>query len=697
MPKPTAVERVVNGLSNKELRSIRRCARDKGVNKYLKPYIQKSRIIAQTIHPFMAIERMFYAGVPDTAKLEEEEEEEEPEKAEADNQEYTEDEVRAFKSIMKLERGFSLIVDVCSTDAGSFLGLIHLITEASGQSRGDDTSKLKTAILEYLYENPREGSKFKFDYEIEQLLSADHKNIRGFNHLDTADLLCPLSMRDEFERDPVAWTSKVIDGDIPIMDDEFPTFMYESGTEYNPDDLLMGFLRSDLLARVFRHIFTGPSTAFCPTNSPNKSKAKIFGLTKVTGEMIAYTCTYLALSSASKWKHFVDLFNLDDFYDSIIGLINENINSQWGKELLEWWGAQIPGLRSPMKKKKKQIARSDCRKKGPSQAELMQAQLRERELQLAQKERELEERERQLKQRNYRPRTPTPPRIPRQSTPHHFQANNIRPSNKQARSTFEDDENDDTESEQEGGSEDEGRPEGEDEMVGDSSSEAESQMEDEDDSRHIIQKGTTARRVNDRQADDEMEVDDEVDELINEYSHESKKFDAEKAKVLENLKASKAQSKEGRRAEKEGRHAEKEVRHLRRKVDALRGRVNALRRKIETRRWNPSRRRRRRSHTGQLLLRPRRLLMGNRRGISMPWTQSLQPGPPNRVIRGHHRNGSWTTPTSLNWHLQIVSGRQRVKVLRRRSGAISALTFNESRWFVCIIPSLLFCSIFISN
>ncbi|KAF8903675.1 hypothetical protein CPB84DRAFT_1823794 [Gymnopilus junonius] len=314
---------------------------------------------------------------------------------------------------------------------------------------------------------------------------------------------------------------------------------------------------------------------------------------------------------------------------------------------------QIPGLRSPKKKKKKQIARSDCRKKGPSQAELMQAQLCERELQLAQKERELEERERQLKQRNYRPCTPTPPRIPRQLTPHHFQANNIRPLNKQARGTFEDDENDDTESEQEGGSEDEGRPEGEDKMVGDSSSEAESQMEDEDDSRHIIQKGTTARRVNDRRADDEMEVDDEVDELINEYSHESKKFDAKKAKVLENLKASKAQSKEGRRAEKEGRHSEKEVQHAEKEGQRAEREGQRAEKENRNKEMESQSAKKAKITHGAASAPSAKVTKGNRRGISMPWTQSLQPGPPNRVIRSSSKR-VLDDATSLNWHLQIA-------------------------------------------
>lgn len=62
---------------------------------------------------------------------------------------------------------------------------------------------MKGAIVELLYEDPKVGSRFQADYEIERLLGSNRKGARGFYHLDTADLLCPLSMKNEFEDDPV--------------------------------------------------------------------------------------------------------------------------------------------------------------------------------------------------------------------------------------------------------------------------------------------------------------------------------------------------------------------------------------------------------------------------------------------------------------------------------------------------------------
>ncbi|KAF8907700.1 hypothetical protein CPB84DRAFT_1744602 [Gymnopilus junonius] len=211
---------------------------------------------------------------------------------------------------------------------------------------------------------------------------------------------------------------------------------------------------------------------------------------------------------------------------------------QWGKELLE---CQIPGLHPPQQKKKC-IAHSNCSKKGPSQAELMQAQLHEREQQLAQKEHELEEREHWLKQPTGQHCMPTPPQNPCQSTPCHSHENSERHSTKL---------------------------EGEDEIEDGGWSEGEGEMEDEEDSHHAIQKDVRVWKVIKRRADDEMEVNDEAEELIGEYRCELKKFEIEKAKALEHPKASRAQAKEGGHAEKDNRSNEVESQSVKKKKEVI--------------------------------------------------------------------------------------------------------------------------------
>lgn len=81
---------------------------------------------------------------------------------------------------------------------------------------------------------------------------------------------------------------RVADGKIKITDEDFPTFLYEYETAYDEQNEDIGLFRGFLLVRVFRHIFTGPTSAMDPKTKPNKSKAKKFRLTKVTGRMIAY-------------------------------------------------------------------------------------------------------------------------------------------------------------------------------------------------------------------------------------------------------------------------------------------------------------------------------------------------------------------------------------------------------------------------
>jgi hypothetical protein len=119
---------------------------------------------------------------------------------------------------MRLERGFGLIISACKDDTRIFLALInkasaHICTififydtlklsEAASASQSDDTTKLKSAILTYIHEDPAYGSRFRDDYEFGLLVPGDPKDKRGFKHLDTAVHICPVRLKDDFEKDP---------------------------------------------------------------------------------------------------------------------------------------------------------------------------------------------------------------------------------------------------------------------------------------------------------------------------------------------------------------------------------------------------------------------------------------------------------------------------------------------------------------
>jgi len=132
---------------------------------------------------------------------------------------YTEEEMKAFSSIMKLERGFRTIISACSGDVRHLLALINKVgtyiynplfssqcflkvSSAASGLRSDDTTKLKSAILSFLHEDPKHGSKYAADYEVEILVASDAKDVRGFRHIDTAAHLCPLRLKADFDEDP---------------------------------------------------------------------------------------------------------------------------------------------------------------------------------------------------------------------------------------------------------------------------------------------------------------------------------------------------------------------------------------------------------------------------------------------------------------------------------------------------------------
>jgi hypothetical protein len=148
---------------------------------------------------------------------------------------------------------------------------------------------------------------------------------------------------------------RVEDGSIKITDEDFPSFLYESETYYDADNEDIGLFRGYLLVRVYRHIFTGPSSAMRPAAKVNKTKAKKFKLTEVTGRTIAYASVqvchlqlsshflfnyfqaYIALSSMSQWGSSDNLFNLQLFYDAIVEMFERDPNDSWVIETLQWW------------------------------------------------------------------------------------------------------------------------------------------------------------------------------------------------------------------------------------------------------------------------------------------------------------------------------------------------------------------------
>ena len=93
---------------------------------------------SQSIHPYVSIQRVFYAGVPEAA-----DEDEDADSDEATDEwvtgyrlrhqltsfsSYTEDETLIFNAIMKLQRNFRAVVDAAATKTDRFLLLIKKVS-----------------------------------------------------------------------------------------------------------------------------------------------------------------------------------------------------------------------------------------------------------------------------------------------------------------------------------------------------------------------------------------------------------------------------------------------------------------------------------------------------------------------------------------------------------------------------------------
>jgi len=103
------------------------------------------------------------------------------------------------------------------------------------------------------------------------------------------------------------------EGRIKIGTGDWPAYLYDENLEYNPEEKDNGLFRGYLLVRVrsylflplianflqvYRHIFTGPATAFIGSSrkGTKASKSKLHGLSSVTPRTIAYAAVQVTSS-----------------------------------------------------------------------------------------------------------------------------------------------------------------------------------------------------------------------------------------------------------------------------------------------------------------------------------------------------------------------------------------------------------------
>ncbi|KAG1817491.1 uncharacterized protein BJ212DRAFT_1270055 [Suillus subaureus] len=116
-------------------------------------------------------------------------------------------------------------------------------------AQGDDTAFLKLAVASWLNKGQPTPNP---------LISSWDKSGHGFYSDLTAELLCPVDFNwaDKSTQEGI----RNYKHDFQVTAHSWPTFMYKDG-RYDHEDSMKGLFKGALLVRMFKHIFTSPSSA----------------------------------------------------------------------------------------------------------------------------------------------------------------------------------------------------------------------------------------------------------------------------------------------------------------------------------------------------------------------------------------------------------------------------------------------------
>ncbi|KAG1730042.1 hypothetical protein EDD22DRAFT_960787 [Suillus occidentalis] len=212
--------------------------------------------------------------------------------------------------------------------AGEEEDVIHigeLLGKGASGARGDDTKTLKSAVLEWLV--PR-------GQVIILPLSRNIKSDRGFNREVTGALLCPAGI--DWSNTETKQSLK--SSETAVRGDQWPIFLY-AGCTYDPEDPWKGLLWNEMLICGFKHIFTSPSSMDKEPKAMRSSNAYLHGMKSVTQGSLAYIATQIrfALSSSSVFSHTNTIMDSENFYHSILDLLEDPDENEKVVDLMTWW------------------------------------------------------------------------------------------------------------------------------------------------------------------------------------------------------------------------------------------------------------------------------------------------------------------------------------------------------------------------
>ncbi|KAG1827512.1 uncharacterized protein BJ212DRAFT_1294763 [Suillus subaureus] len=220
--------------------------------------------------------------------------------------------------------------------------MLEMLRQGADGACGDDTSKLKTLVSEWV------NRKFK------PLPPVDHddKHLHGFAH-DLTRVRTGIQHRSD---------------SYVITDLSFPAFLYDKYTT-NPNDLEEGLFKGKLLIQSYKAVFTSPSSAKDIEGDGNsadvisnnqqvkkslsgikakKHIAQIIHMDKVTPCSITYIACQVrfTLSSVTSWQSMDGDFDYLQFWQSIMDFFERAPGQEVHcrvERLLEWWTRKVFG------------------------------------------------------------------------------------------------------------------------------------------------------------------------------------------------------------------------------------------------------------------------------------------------------------------------------------------------------------------
>ncbi|KAG1759755.1 hypothetical protein EDD22DRAFT_955587 [Suillus occidentalis] len=249
---------------------------------------------------------------------------------------------RNYKHLLELAPGLKTLVSSKDPKKASELRkIIRKMESTILGTRSDDSTRLKIQISRYAALDP---VQHPVSPPVDD--SSGRRTHMGINHPVLSRFLCPISEIEKFNEDPKGTIKRLQSGGIKLTADAFPAFLWKGdppGSDYNPDDMMDGFLEGFILERTMRHIFTGPSTALGSRSRRTRPcNAVLHDMTTVEAAHIAYSCVQVrfGLSAQNFWTEEDGDFKYRDFYRNIVEFI-EDLPDDDRKKLFKKWNMKL--------------------------------------------------------------------------------------------------------------------------------------------------------------------------------------------------------------------------------------------------------------------------------------------------------------------------------------------------------------------